>query len=153
MSALGTTRERAEGVRAVAHITIEHSDNLADHHDIDALVGAVHAAAAAHGLAPLDGLRTRAVARTHYRIADGDPDYAFVAIAVRVGPGRDADARRNYLEQVLATAEAYIAATPSPLAVAWSAELTESDAAFRVNRNEVRARIAEQQQQRPESLR
>ena len=34
----------------MAHIIIEHSANLADHHDIDALVEAVHEAAAAHGL-------------------------------------------------------------------------------------------------------
>ena len=137
----------------MAHITIEHSANLADHHDIQALVGAVHEAAAAHGLAPRDGLRTRAVARTHYRIADGDPGHAFVAIAVRVGPGRDDDARRSFLEAILNAAEAHIGASPSPLAVAWSAELTESDAAFRINRNAVRTRIAERQQQRPESLR
>ncbi|MDE0195302.1 MAG: hypothetical protein OXP08_07100 [bacterium] len=150
---MDTARERAEGARAVAHITIEHSANLADHHDVQALVGAVHTAAAAHGLTPLDGLRTRAVTRNHYRIAAGDPDYAFVAITVRVGPGRDAAARRTYLETILDAAEAHIGATPSPLAVAWSAEVTEIDAAFRINRNEVRARIAEQRQQRPESLR
>lgn len=149
---MDTTLERAEGARAVAHITIEHSANLADHHDIDALVGAVHEAAAGHGLAPLDGLRTRAAARTHYRIADGDPDSAFVAIAVRVGPGRETAARRTYLETILNAAEAHIAAAPSPLAVAWSAEVTEIDAALRINRNEVRARIAKQQQP-PESLR
>ena len=131
----------------MAHITIEYSANLADHHDIEALVEAVHRAAAAHGLAPLDGLRTRAVARTHYRIADGDPDHAFVAIAVRVGPGRDAAARRTFLETILDAAEAHVAATPSPLAVAWSAELTEMDATSRINRNGVRARIAERTRQ------
>lgn len=127
----------------MAHITIEYSANLADHHDIEALVEAVHGAAAAHGLAPLDGLRTRAVARTHYRIADGDPHHAFAAIAVRVGPGRDPASRRTFLEAVLDAAEAHIGTEPSPLAVAWSAELTEMDAAFRVNRNGVRSRIAE----------
>ncbi len=77
----------------MAHITIEYSANLAEHHDVGALVEAVHEAAAAHGLTSLDGLRTRAVARTHYRVADGDRDHAFVAIAVRVGPGRDPAAR------------------------------------------------------------
>ena len=133
----------------MAHITVEYSANLADHHDIEALVAAVHGAAAAHGLAPLDGLRTRAVERTRYRIADGDPDHAFVAIAVRVGPGRDAAARRSYLEAILAAAEAHVGATPSPLAVAWSAELAEIDAEFRINRNGVRARIAERSAQGP----
>ena len=127
----------------MAHITIEYSANLGDHHDVDALVGAVHEAASAHGLAPPDGLRTRAVGRRHYRIADGDPDHAFVAIAVRVGPGRDASARSTFLETILDAAEAHVAAASSPLAVAWSAELTEIDTAFRINRNEVRARLAE----------
>ena len=131
----------------MAHITIEYSANLADHHDIEALVDAVHEAAAAHGLTPRDGLRTRAVARTHYRIADGDPHHAFAAIAVRVGPGRDAAARLSFLEAILDAADAHVAATPSPLAVAWSAELTEMDAAFRINRNGVRARIAERTRQ------
>lgn len=133
----------------MAHITIEYSANLADHHDIEALVEAVHGAAAEDGLAPLDGLRTRAVARTHYRIADGDPGHAFVAIAVRVGPGRDPAARRTFLEAMLDAAEARIGTEPSPLAVAWSAELTEMDAAFRINRNAVRARIAERNSQSP----
>lgn len=133
----------------MAHITIEHSANLADHHDPDALVAAVHGAAAAHGLAPLDGLRTRAVARAHYRVADGDPDNAFVAIAVRVGPGRDDGARRTFLEAILDAAEAQIGATPSPLAVAWSAELTEINADFRINRNAVRDRMAERNRQGP----
>lgn len=131
----------------MAHITIEYSANLADHHDIGALVEAVHEAAATHGLAPLDGLRTRAVASSHYRIADGDPDHAYAALAVRVGPGRDASARRTFLEAILDAAEAHVAAAPGPLAVAWSAELTELDAGFRINRNEVRARIAERNRQ------
>lgn len=133
----------------MAHITIEYSANLAEHHDVGALVEAVHEAAAAHGLAPLDGLRTRAVARNHYRVADGDPDHAFVAISVRVGPGRDPAARTTFLEAILAAAEAHVGATPSPLAVAWSAELTEIDAAFRINRNGVRARIAERNRPSP----
>ena len=133
----------------MAHITIEYSANLADHHNIEALVEAVHGAAAAHGLAPLAGLRTRAVARTHYRVADGDPHHAFAAIAVRVGPGRDPGARRTFLEAILDAAEAHIGAEPSPLAVAWSAELTEMDPAFRLNRNAVRARIAERTSPNP----
>lgn len=137
----------------MAHITIEYSANLGDHHDIAALVETVHEAAAAHGLAPRDGLRTRAVARAHYRIADGDAHHAFAAIAVRVGPGRDAAARSSFLETVLDAAEAHVAATPSPLAVAWSAELTEMDAAFRSNRNAVRARLAEGNRQSPEGRR
>ena len=131
----------------MAHITIEYSANLAELHDVGALVEAVHGAAAGQGLTPLDGLRTRAVARTHYRVADGDPDHAFVAISVRVGPGRDPAARTAFLAAILDAAETHVDATPSPLAVAWSAQLTEIDAAFRINRNGVRARIMEREQE------
>lgn len=121
------------------HITIEYSANLVEHHDIDALVGAVHAAAAAHGLPPLDGLRTRAAVRDHFRVATGDPAFAFVAIACRIGPGRDAASKQSFLEQVLDAAEAQLAGEAGPLAIAWSIELTEIDAEFRINRNHVRA--------------
>jgi 5-carboxymethyl-2-hydroxymuconate isomerase len=120
------------------HITIEYSANLLAHHDIDALVGAVHAAAADHGLAPLDGLRTRAVARDHFRIATGDPAFGFVAIGCRIGSGRDAESKRSFIAQVLDAAEARIALESGPLAIAWSIELTEIDPEFRINRNHVR---------------
>lgn len=123
------------------HIVIEYSANVADHHDIDALVAVVHEAAIAHGLPPADGLRTRAAERTHYRIADGDPDHAFVAITARVGPGRGADEKTSFIETILDVAEARIAAEPGPLAIAWSVELTEIDADFRINHNGVRDRL------------
>lgn len=125
------------------HITIEYSANLAEHHDISALVEAVHSAALGHGLPPADGLRTRAVSRSHYRIADGDPDHAFVAIHVRVGPGRDAATKHSFIEAILDTAEARIAKTPHPLAIAWSIEMTEIDPELRINRNHVRTRLHE----------
>ncbi len=119
------------------HITIEYSANVADHHDIDALVGAVHEAALANGLADVTALRTRAAERTHYRAMSGDPSFAFVAIACRVGPGRDDTAKTEFLTDVLDAAEAALADTP--LAIAWSIELTEIDPATRINRNHVRS--------------
>ena len=123
------------------HITIEYSSNVAAHHDIDALVGEVHDAALAHGLPPIDALRTRAAVRDHYRIADGHPHHAFIAIAARIAPGRDEEAKTSFIETVLAAAENQIAAAGGPLAVAWSIELIEIDDRFRINRNYVRTRI------------
>ena len=76
------------------HIIIEYSANLAELTDIDALVATVHAAALDDGLPALDALRTRAVAREHYRIADGDPAYGFVAVTARIGPRPRAAGRR-----------------------------------------------------------
>lgn len=132
------------------HLTIEYSANVGDHHDIDALVAAVHAAALGHGLPALDALRTRAAARHHYRIADGDSDHAFVAIAARVGPGRSPDDKSSFLHAVLDAAEAQLATEASPLAIAWSIELTEIDPDHRINRNHVRAKIAQRAQKAPD---
>ncbi len=132
----------ALGEMVVPHITIEYSNNLAEHHDVDALVDAVHCAALDHGLPPPEGLRTRAVGRDVYRIADGDPQHAFVAIAIRIGPGRTAMEKAGFLEAVLNAAETCVEAEDGPLSIAWSAELTVIDDAFRINRNYVRAAIA-----------
>lgn len=123
------------------HITIEYSANVADRHDIDVLLGAVHDAALAHGLAAVAGLRTRAVERAHYRVATGDPRFAFVAIHCRVGPGRDLDTEQAFITQVLDAAEASLADTP--LAIMWSIELSEIDPQRRINRNHVRAVLDE----------
>ena len=121
------------------HITIEYSANVAAHHDIDALVEAVHGAALEHGLASLAALRTRAAERSAYRIATGDDRFGFVAIAVRIGPGRDLALKQSFIETLLDAAEQ--AVRPSPLAVAWSIELTEIDPELRINRNGVRTAL------------
>ena len=121
------------------HITIEHSANVADHHDIDALVATVHEAALAHGLPDVTGLRTRAAERVHYRVATGDMRFAFVAIHCRIGPGRESETKRTFITEVLDAAEAALAGTP--LAIAWSTELTELDPELRINRNHVRGAL------------
>lgn len=145
------------------HVTIEYSANLAEHHDIDALVAAVHAAAVGHPLVPADGMRTRAARRDQYRVADGDPSSAFVAIHVRVGPGRDPETKRSFITELLDAAETRLAAesasdsekpselAESPLAIMWSIELSEIDPETRINRNYVRPVIAARQAHKPAS--
>lgn len=125
------------------HITIEYSANVAEHHDIDALVEAVHTAALDHGLPPVDALRTRAAVRDHYLIADGsDPErFAFIAIAARIGPGRDAASKATFIEAVLDAAETHLNTERCPLSIAWSIELNEIDPEFRINRNYVRRHL------------
>ena len=123
------------------HIIIEYSANVADHHDVDALVTTIHETAKATGIGPLGGLRTRAAVRERYRIADGHTDNAMVAIIARLGPGREPDEKTAFIGTVLDAAEAQVATEHSPLAIAWSMEVQEIDAQFRVNRNYVAARL------------
>jgi len=123
------------------HITIECSANVAAHHNIDALVAAVHQAALKHGLPPADGLRTRAAIREYYAVADGSDELAFIAMAVRVGPGRDDETKASFITALLDAGEAQLAAEAGELAIAWSIELTEIDPAARINRNHVRTHL------------
>ena len=127
------------------HVIIEYSANVAEHHDIDRLVGVVHDAAFADGLPALDALRTRAEERTAYRVADAAPTNAFVAIHARIGPGREAEAKQAFLTAVLDAAESHLGDTP--LDIAWSIELTEIDPEFRINRNHVRPAVARRAEQ------
>ncbi|HWL45248.1 MAG TPA: hypothetical protein VNQ73_20055 [Ilumatobacter sp.] len=128
------------------HVTIEYSANVAEHHDIDGLVAAVHAEALGHALVAPDALRTRAAPRAAFRVADGHPANAFVAIHVRIAPGRAHDDKRRLIEGLLAAAERYIESSDvpeQPLAIAWSIELTELDPELRINHNRVRDRMQE----------
>jgi 5-carboxymethyl-2-hydroxymuconate isomerase len=125
----------------VPHIIIECSANVAERRDLQRLVDAVHAAALDHGLPALDALRTRVTVRSPYRIADGHPDNAFVAITARVAPGRSAETKRSFMEAVLDTAEKELTLPDDSLTIAYSIEVQEIDPDSRINRNYVRARM------------
>ena len=125
------------------HIIIEHSANLAELTDMDALVAAVHQAALDDGLPALDALRTRAAARGHYRIADGDPAYGFVAVTARIGPGREPEEIERFLTRLIDTVDGVLAPLLPANPVALSAEVQMIDPALRVNRNHVRTHLAQ----------
>ena len=123
------------------HIIIEHSANVADLIDMDALVAAVHQAALDDGLPALDALRTRAVARDHYRIADGDPSYGFVYLTARIGPGREPEVIERFLARLIDTIDEALAPLQPDHPVAVSAEVQLIDPAMRINRNHIRAHL------------
>lgn len=118
------------------HLIIEYSSNVAVHHDIDALLDAVHSSLLSLEVAPVAGIRIRAIAHDHTRIADGsDENYAFIAMVARLGPGRDAATKTHLITTVLDAAVAQVDSEAGPLHIAWSLEVQEIDAEFRVNKN------------------
>ncbi len=125
------------------HIIIEYSANLTELTDIDALVAAVHQAALYDGLPALNALRTRAVARDHYRIADGDPAYGFVAVTARIGPGRDPQAVERFLTRLIDTVDETLAPLLGDHPVALSAEIQLIDPDLRINRNHIRTHLTQ----------
>lgn len=118
------------------HLIIEYSSNVAAHHDIDALLDTVHSSLLSLEIGPVAGIRIRAVAHDHTRIADGsDENYAFIAMVARLGPGRDAATKTHLITTVLDAAVAQVDSEDGPLHIAWSLEVQEIDAEFRVNKN------------------
>lgn len=125
------------------HLIIEYSSNVAEHHDIERLLDVVHETVLALDVAPVAGIRIRAVECPHTRIADGsDENHAFVAMVARLGPGRDAQTKKRLIDRVLGAAIDHQTSEGGPLHIAWSFEVQEIDAEFRVNRNEIAAHLA-----------
>ena len=125
------------------HIIIEHSANVADLTDVNALVAAVHQAALDDGLPALDALRARAAPRQHYRIADGDPAYGFVYVTARIGPGREPEAVQRFLTRLIDTVDEMLAPLQADNPVAISAEVQLIDPTMRINRNHIRTHLAQ----------
>ena len=125
------------------HIIIEYSDNLDEVIDIEDLVDAVHSAALSDGLPALNGLRTRAAARKHYRVADGTPEFAFVALLARMGPGRSSTEKKRFLGALVDAVEAVVDPHRDRCPVSLSVEIQEIDPEMRVNRNHVADAMAE----------
>jgi 5-carboxymethyl-2-hydroxymuconate isomerase len=123
------------------HVTIECSANVAKVTDVAALTGALHEAALATGVAPLDALRTRTALHEHYAIGDRAAQNLFVAVTVRLAPGRSDQAKQLLLATLLDALDDRLG--PARADAMLSVELQEIDPASRVNRNHLRAVIAE----------
>ena len=78
----------------MAHFIYEYSANLpAAELDLPGLMAKMHDAAAASGVFPLAGLRSRAIRCEEFRVGDGNPDHGFLNLSMKVGRGRDIDTR------------------------------------------------------------
>ncbi len=68
------------------HLTLEYTDNL--DFDVQVLLARLHEELVATGAVNLKGIKSRAICHSDYRIADGNPDYAFVHIGLLIREGR-----------------------------------------------------------------
>jgi 5-carboxymethyl-2-hydroxymuconate isomerase len=117
------------------HLIVEYSANLDAKVDIDALLRDLHEAAAASGVFPLGGIRTRAARREGYRIADGHPDNAFVHVVARIRHGRPLEVRQRagtLLFDTLCRALATAYAT-TPLGISLEIQEIDPDVSYKQN--------------------
>jgi 5-carboxymethyl-2-hydroxymuconate isomerase len=109
---------------------------------IEGLVQALHHAALATGIAPLDALRTRAAAREDFAIADEHPANGFIAVTARLGAGRSAADKRALVGALMDALTEHLGQAQHDLML--SVEYQEIDPDFRLNLNHVRTRMSEQ---------
>jgi 5-carboxymethyl-2-hydroxymuconate isomerase len=119
----------------MAHIQIEYSANLRERIDFPRFLEAVHAAALATGIFPIGGLRTRAYAAEHYRIADGHPDNAFVHTMLRVGHGRDVETRKRACDAIFAAICDQLSGLFERIPLGLSLEMQEIDPVLTLKKN------------------
>jgi 5-carboxymethyl-2-hydroxymuconate isomerase len=87
-------------VPAMPHFRIEYSANLDAQVDMADVVEVVRRAAIETGIFPLGGIRVRAVRCEHYAIGDGNPEFAFLDMVLRLGEGRDLQTRKTAGEHI-----------------------------------------------------
>ncbi len=90
------------------HFTIEYSANLDRHVDMGAIVELVRKAAVETGIFPLGGIRVRALKCEHYAIADGQKDFSFLDMVLRLGEGRDLATRKKAGEHIFKALSAHL---------------------------------------------
>lgn len=81
------------------HLTLEYSDNMEV--DVQSLLARLHEEVVATGAINLKGIKSRAIKHTQYRIADGDPDYAFVHVGLLIREGRPIEIQKEATQRVM----------------------------------------------------
>ena len=90
------------------HFTIEYSANVDSLVDMDEVVEVVRKSAVETGIFPLGGIRVRAVRCEHYAIADGQRQFGFLDMVLRLGEGRDLATRKKAGEHIFKALSAYL---------------------------------------------
>lgn len=125
------------------HFLIDYSANLEDRLDLPGLLVAIRDAAVATGVFPLAGIRVRAVRVDHVLMADGNPDHAYLDVAIRIGAGRDLATKQRALAAVFAAVEAYVQPVMERSSLMLSMELREIDEALSKKTSSIRKYLGE----------
>lgn len=82
------------------HLTLEYTDNL--DFEVQPVLNALHEALVATGAVAMKGLKSRAVRRDQWRIADGHEGYAFAHLTIVIREGRPHEVRADIAKRALA---------------------------------------------------
>ena len=107
------------------HFQVEYSRNIESDLNLPELLDVLTDAAVETGVFALAGVRARAMARDHYRVADGHPDNCFLHINLRIGAGRTVEVRKEAGQAVFDTVAAYLKPLVDSRPINLSLEISE----------------------------
>ncbi|MHA7683166.1 5-carboxymethyl-2-hydroxymuconate Delta-isomerase [Cupriavidus sp. PET2-C1] len=124
------------------HIIVEYTDNIRADARVPALLKTINDVLIAQdGVFPIGGIRSRALALTDYRMADGEEDYAFVHITLKIGAGRPEAVRKAACDALFEAVKAHFAELYARRYLALSMELVEFNEGGSYKHNNVHARF------------
>jgi 5-carboxymethyl-2-hydroxymuconate isomerase len=119
------------------HFTLQYSANLEAHLDMTKVVEVVRRAAVETDVFPLGGIRVRAVRCEHYAIGNGNPDFAFLDMLLRLGEGRDLKTRKAAGEHIFRALSAYLDPVFAKRKIALSFDMQINDKETSWKRNNI----------------
>ena len=124
------------------HIIVEYTDNIRTEARVPALLKSINDVLIAQdGVFPTGGIRSRALALTDYRMADGEEDYAFVHITLKIGAGRAEAVKKTACDALFEAVKAHFAELYARRYLALSMELVEFNEGGSYKHNNVHARF------------
>lgn len=125
------------------HFIVEYSANLEEEINFDDLFKKVHETLGQSGVFPLGGIRSRAIRMDHYRIADGQYDYAFVHMLLKVGSGRSLEIRKEETDKLFTMIEGFFEPIHEKRLLAITFEMQEIDPILTYKKNNIHAFLAQ----------
>ena len=123
------------------HLIYEYTDNLAAEADIPGLLQKSNQVLISQGkVIPIGGVRSRAICLTHYCIADGTVDDAFVHAALKLGTGRTEAEKKKIGDDLFKMISEHFAAIFQKRSLALSLEIFEFSEAGTWKQNNIHAR-------------
>jgi 5-carboxymethyl-2-hydroxymuconate isomerase len=124
------------------HFVIEYSANLEPDIDLRAIVDAVHASVVESGLFKIGGIRVRTLRHEIYKIADGNPEHAFLHVRANILEGRSVEDRERLGNMTISAVDALLALARKKRGIALSVEVSEIDHNMSFKKNSLHAQLA-----------
>lgn len=90
------------------HFILEYSSNLDKDLDVSSLFEKLHKTTIDLSEFPTSGIRSRARRCEEYRIAEGNPENAFVHLTMKIGAGRSITVKKTVADRIFDTLTAFL---------------------------------------------